>query len=281
MKRATAELTFWGVRGSMASAGAGTKCFGGESPCVEICWRETRIICDAGTGIRRLGMKLEKEGKKIRAALLFSHLHLDHIIGLPFFRPLYSAKNSFVLAGPKNGGEEFRAALARCVSPPYFPLPIRAAPAKLTYRTVDAKPFTVDDVRVLPFHLRHPGGALGWRLEFPHGKAIVHVSDNEPGERAWQKKMVKWLTGADLLVHDAQYTPTEYRQKHGWGHSPYTFPLKLAALAGIKRVILFHHDPDHDDQRLRSFLAEARRYVKQQKWKLTCELAMEGQSLTI
>ena len=274
------KLTFWGVRGSMATPGSKTARVGGNSACVEIRSGETLIICDAGTGIRELGLSLCQQKSPLRLSILLSHLHLDHFIGLPFFKPLYTKNELFLIGGPVRRWMTFRSDLIRVTSPPHFPLPLLESPAQLQFRSLGTKSFFIDNVRVVPSQLHHPGGALGWRFYFPNGKSLVHVSDNEPNGKTFTKKMIAWMKGADLLIHDAQYTPSEYRaKKQGWGHSPYTYPLELAAEAGVKKVFLFHHDPEHDDRTLQKLLADARRYVKSKQWKVTCDLAREGKTI--
>lgn len=278
-----AKITFWGVRGSVAAPGKKTVRFGGNTACVEIESAGTRIICDAGTGIRPLGIDLMRrvKGRSINAHILISHLHWDHYMGLPFFKPLFQKKNSFVIGGPISGGLEFKDALSGAMKPPYFPIPISAMPADIDFKTIDENPFTIGDINVLPHLVNHPGGALGWRFEFENGRSLVHVTDNEPDGGVCDEKALKWMDGADILIHDAQYSPQNYKTHRGWGHSPYSYPLMLAKKAGIKKVFLFHFDPEDTDAHLSKVLKDAQKTLKTVGGALRCELACEGKSILL
>lgn len=269
------QIKFWGVRGSVATPGPETVRFGGNTACVEILAGKTLIICDAGTGIRQLGLALSDGAKKsITAHILLTHVHWDHYFGLPFFRPLYNSKNRFIIAGPHAGKEGFGAALSKIIRPPYFPIPLTAIPAQISLKTVSSAKFRIGDVFVLPHAVNHPGGAVGWRFFFPNGKSLVHITDNEPGSVSGERKLIKWMCGADILIHDAQYSPKSYSRHKGWGHSPYTYPILLAAKAGIKKVILFHFDPEDDDAYLSRVEGTAKKFAKEIG--VVCELAREG-----
>ena len=279
----SAKITFWGVRGSIPSPGRKTMIFGGNTACVEISSKAARIICDAGTGIRELGLSLERRASRlpVRAHLILSHIHWDHFMGLPFFTPLYRRGNHFVIAGPRAGRMTFRRALSRAMHPPYFPVPFSAMPAGLSFKTVSARPFSIGDVRVEPMAMNHPGGALGWRFFFPDGRSLVHVTDNEPGSRRRRAALVQWMSGADAMIHDAQYDPRSYRHHRGWGHSPFTFPIDLAAEAGIGRLYLFHFDPQDDDAHLKRVLLKARRYARERSLSVEVDMAREGLSFSL
>jgi len=278
-----AKITFWGVRGSIPSPGRRTMLFGGNTACVEIFSSEARIICDAGTGIRELGLSLERRASRlpVKAHILLSHIHWDHFMGLPFFTPLYRRRNRFVMAGPRAGGMPFGRALSKAMRPPYFPVPFSAIPAGLSFKTVGESPFCIGDVTVEPFAVNHPGGALGWRFWFPDGSSLVHVTDNEPDSARLRNSMVKWMGGADAMIHDAQYDPRSYRRHRGWGHSPYTFPVDLASEAGIERLFLFHFDPQDDDARLKKVLSKARKYARRESAHVEVEMAREGYSFRL
>ena len=252
--------------------------FGGNTACVEIVSGDERIICDAGTGIRELGLKLEREvrGRPIRAHLLLSHTHWDHYMGLPFFTPLYERRNRFVIAGPRAGGMPFGQALSRAMRPPYFPVPFSAIPAGLKFRTLGERPFKIGDIHVEPMAVNHPGGALGWRFFFPNGRSLVHVTDNEPAGDRQARALVRWMYGADVLIHDAQYNPRSYRSHKGWGHSPFTYPLMLAEEACVKRLYLFHFDPQDDDVHLARVQAKVREMAAGRAQPVRVTLAREG-----
>ncbi len=267
----------------MASPGPSTVKIGGETACVEIETDKTRIICDAGTGIRALGKDLEKResGKKIEAHVLLSHLHWDHYIGLPFFSPFYNSKNSFSICGPKAEGMSFKEAISRAMTPPYFPIPVSALPAKIKFRTLSARRLELGDVRVSPIELNHPGGALGWRFYFSNGRSVVHITDNEPSSDDGKRRLVRWMRGADILIHDAQYTPKDYADHKGWGHSPYTYPIELAHDAGIGRVLLFHFDPNDDDKKIARVLVDARKWIRKNSIDVKCDIAVQGKTITL
>ena len=267
----------------MAAPGPGTIRFGGNTSCVEIQIGGELIICDAGTGIRPLGESLVRrmKGRPIEATILLSHLHWDHYIGLPFFRPLYNGKNRFVVAGPRVAEMDFGPALSCAMRPPYFPVPLAVLPSRLRFKTVSARPFKMGTVRIVPIELNHPGGAMGWRFYFPNRRSVVHVTDNEPSSQNKMKRLVKWMQGTDVLIHDAQYTPSTYLQRMGWGHSPFTYPITLAAEAGIPRVVFFHFDPADNDKRLSDIQRQARAWAREQGINIKCDLAREGASIVL
>lgn len=283
MAMARTKIKFWGVRGSMASPGRGTIWCGGNTSCLEIEAEDTRIICDAGTGIRPLGIDLIRrmENRPTSAHIILSHIHWDHYIGLPFFKPLYDAKNKFVIAGPKPERSEFGPALTRVINQPYFPMSFSRIPSRIDLKTILPGRMHIGRVSVDAMEMNHPGGSLGWRFYFPNGRSVVHVTDNEPVTGAALKKLVRWMRGADILIHDAQFNPKNYAEHEGWGHSPFTYPLMLADLAHIKRLFLFHFDPGDDDAHMRKILAEARRMIRASKQRIQCDLAREGVSIMI
>lgn len=271
-------IKFWGVRGSMAAPGLSTARYGGNTSCVEINCNGESIICDAGTGIRGLGTELIRlsRGRPIGAHILLSHLHWDHYIGLPFFRPLYFAKNLFTIAGPLADGDNFGAALSRAMKPPYFPIPVSDIPSVVTLRTIAEKAFLIGRVRIKPKMIKHPGGAFGWRFTFPNGRSLVHITDAEPDSQEKIEKLVRWMRGADILIHDAQFGPESYKKHIGWGHSPWTYPIELAGRAGIKKVALFHFDPGDSDKYLDDVSKEAKSFALSVRRGLECCLAHEG-----
>lgn len=262
----------------MATPGRATAGIGGNTACVDIVFGHDKIICDAGTGIRPLGIELKKKfgTKPIRAHILLSHLHWDHYIGLPFFKPLYEKKNRFVICGPRGGGLKFGKALARTMRPPYFPITLSDISAGISTKTISDREFVVGRIRVSPFHVNHPGGALGWRFFFPNGKSLVHITDNEPDTKRGAQKLIAWMKGADVLIHDAQYSSKNYKRHKGWGHSPVSYPITLAARAGVGRLFLFHFDPEADDRHVKASLAYAKKFALKKKFDVRCSIAREG-----
>lgn len=272
-------IKFWGVRGSTPSISRNTVKYGGNTPCVEIRSGNTLIICDAGTGIRALGEHLLKSGAKVEALILMSHIHWDHISGLPFFLPLYRREARLKICGPDLGRTNFKKSLKAAISEPFFPVSLENAPSRIELKGLKEKKFVYEAVKITPFKLNHPGGAFGWQFHFPGGRKLIYVSDNEPGKN--RGALVKWARGADVMIHDAQYSPEEYKKHIGWGHSPYNYPIEIAADAGVGRLVLSHFDPSHSDKDLDGILLKAKGLAKKMGKGLKCELAFEGSSIAI
>jgi phosphoribosyl 1,2-cyclic phosphodiesterase len=244
------RIKFWGVRGSIASPGPDTAEVGGNTSCVEVNCGETRLILDAGTGLRRLGDAL-LAGGPVDATLLLSHLHWDHIQGLPFFVPAYLRSTRLEVVGTGGGAASLRSVLAGQMTAPVFPVRLDELGADLRVREVrSGDAFDVGEVRVRAVRLNHPGGVLAYRIEHA-GRSVVYATDTEhyacvdPALRALAE-------GADVLIYDSQYTPEEYRgdggrSRVGWGHSTYVAGAELARAAGVGRYLLFHHDPQRTD----------------------------------
>jgi phosphoribosyl 1,2-cyclic phosphodiesterase len=249
------KITLWGTRGSVAAPGPDTVRYGGNTSCVEVRGADgTVLILDAGTGIRRLGTTLESEGRRVD--LLLSHLHMDHIQGLGFFRPLDQPDREVHVWGPPSTTLDLRARLGRYLSPPLFPVRLRDLACSLTCHDVPLDTFEIGPFAITAALVVHPGPTVGYRIT--EGSAtLAYVPDHEPalGDRAFPGSPV-WTSGfdlvadADLLIHDTQYTADEYRQRVGWGHSAIEHALALAGAARVRRLVTFHHDPAHDDDTL-------------------------------
>lgn len=244
------DVRFWGVRGSIAVSGAGYTRAGGNTSCVEVRAGEHRLVLDGGTGLRALGDALAAEtGGPVRATVLFSHVHWDHIQGVPFFGPAFHPGSALHLVGATRDGVDLRDALARQMVAPTFPVGLDALRARLTWRAaVAGEPFEVGPFRVTAAESRHPNGVLAWRVE-ADGRAVVYATDIEHGG-AVDPRLVALAEGADLLVHDAQYTDEEYPARRGWGHSTWAEAVEVAERANVRRLALFHHDPRRDDDAL-------------------------------
>jgi phosphoribosyl 1,2-cyclic phosphodiesterase len=237
----TTTVRFHGVRGSIPSPGPRTARVGGNTSCVEVRRGELRLVLDAGTGLRRLG--LAAGTAPVRAHLLFSHLHWDHIQGIPFFGPLFDRRSEVAMIGPAG----LQAALATQMSRPTFPVTTEMLPAAI--RHTEIRPgarFTVGDLDVTTAPLNHPGGAIGYRLAWDGG-ALVYACDVEPRAGGHDPALVDLARGADLLIIDAQYLPEEYPAKVGWGHGTYEDAAEVAAAAEVGELVLTHHDPGRDD----------------------------------
>jgi phosphoribosyl 1,2-cyclic phosphodiesterase len=284
-------VTFWGTRGSIPTPGANTARYGGNTSCVALQGPgEQLVILDAGTGIRGLGATLvEQPNGAVKAEILLSHTHWDHIQGLPYFKPFFAAGNSVRIWGSKQGPTSLDAILHLQMDPAVFPVPLTAVAATLSVQEVQAGgEFTVGPFRVRAMQLRHPGTTLAYRLvPTMGGRSMAYVTDNELGPGgsydippSWRQDLIRFLSGVDLLIHDAMYTPAELETHRGWGHSSYEEAVELAAEAGVKRLVMFHHEPEHDDGALDAVLSAARRAAAR-RGSLEVVAAQEGMQLSL
>lgn len=246
------------MRGSIACPGPATAGYGGNTACVELHCGDRLIVVDAGTGLRELGAELAGQGP-LEADILLSHTHLDHIIGLPFFTPLFDARNSFALrAGHLADRGGVRPVLERMLSPELFPVPLEGFAAEL--RCIDfhaGEAFALGGgVRVRTAPLDHPGGATGYRVEYG-GRSVCYVSDtgHKPGEP--NRDILGLIEGADVVIYDAAFTEEEFARHPLWGHSTWNEGVRLCDAAGAGRLVLFHHDPRRDDEAMDRLAAEA------------------------
>ena len=238
------ELTFWGVRGSIPTPVAENLGYGGNTACISVrCDDQPLVILDAGTGIRALGNTLS-ETEPVH--LFLTHFHWDHIQGIPWFAPLQDGA-IYSSADPA----ELERILAAQMCPPYYPVPM---PANLNYRKISEG--SIGDLVVRPFALHHPNGATGYRIE-SSSVSIVYASDHEHGDATADATLREYASDADILIYDAQYTPEEYEQRRGWGHSTWREAVKLAQDTHVRQLILFHHDPLRTDRALDAIVREA------------------------
>lgn len=269
------RLRFWGVRGSVPTPRASHLRHGGNTPCVEVGISPAhRLILDAGTGIRGLGADLvAADPEELVHHIVLSHFHWDHIQGIPYFAPLLDPRHEIVIhaAVPP---EEIRAALARQMASPYFPVDLGDVPARVRYEELPAGGVEIAGARVRPVELRHPQGANGCRIDID-GVSVVYAPDHEAGDPEVDAGLREAAADAGLLVHDAQYTPREYEKRRGWGHSSWEHATELAEAAGVGGLSLFHHDPDHDDEMLMAIERAARHRVA------ATRMAREGQVLEL
>jgi phosphoribosyl 1,2-cyclic phosphodiesterase len=251
------QLKFWGVRGSTPTPNTDCLGYGGNTTCMEILGQYgERIIIDAGTGIRELGRKLDAETTSEDVNLFLTHFHWDHIQGIPFFAPLLKP-GIRVMFHSFPASEEIRARLERQMSSPYFTLDFNAVGAEREFiQTENA--WTLGSLSVTSFPLHHPQGACGYRIQCGEA-AVVVASDFEHGNRELDRVLRENAEGADVLVYDAQYTPAEYATRCGWGHSTYSEAVKVARDAGVKKLVLFHHDPTHNDATVADIVKESGR----------------------
>jgi phosphoribosyl 1,2-cyclic phosphodiesterase len=271
-------VRFWGVRGSTPTPQKENMGYGGNTSCIEIRTGGNHIlIFDGGTGIRLLGNELEKEFGEhpISAHIFFSHFHLDHIQGVPFFRPLYDSRNhfTFYFAGRRDANLVMDA-LAGMMANPYFPVDMSKLPCSREYVDLVEGTFTVADTRILVLPLNHPQGCVGYRI-MQNGKVLAYCTDVEHG-LDWSDKNIRTLAkDADFLIVDSQYTPDELPDHVGWGHSSWKQAIETGIDAGVKRIALYHHDPYHEDSDLEQILREARTMYP------NVILAQEGLEITL
>lgn len=262
------EVRFWGVRGSVAASGSQVARIGGNTSCLEVTSQGERLILDAGTGLRGLGDQLMKEGKPVKATMLWSHLHWDHVQGFPFFTPAYVKTSELTMYGPGiNGERELPDVLGKQMTPPSFPVPMSAMAAKMAFRSaLHGKTIEVGPFQVTPFELPHPQGCLGYRVE-ADGRVFVYATDVELSLEKLSRETASFFEGADALCLDAQYTPDEYNgvgsmPKKGWGHSTMIDAAQVAFACDVKRLLLFHHDPAHNDDQVENMAEEARGFFR-------------------
>ena len=245
----------WGARGSLAAPGPATVGYGGNTPCVELELADgTTLILDAGSGIRELGQRLlEREHGVLHICL--THLHLDHVEGLGFFAPLWRAGWKLRFWGPPSTTATLREQVSRYLSPPLFRIGLSEAPAEATFEDVPREPWRVGSAIVEAEAVEHRGPTVGYRIE-EEGRVLVYLPDHEPYLTAALDDAPEWISGwaiaagADLLLHDSQYTEEEYVQRLGWGHSSVVHAATFALAAGVRRLAMFHHDPMRSDREL-------------------------------
>jgi phosphoribosyl 1,2-cyclic phosphodiesterase len=245
------SVRFWGVRGSIACSGPRTARYGGNTSCIEVRCGSRMLVFDAGTGLRYLGIELAKSAP-IDADLFLTHTHFDHVCGLPFFRPFFDPRNRWRLwAGHLGEGMTLRRVLGEFMMAPLFPVPPQVFRARMEYREFHAG----ETLRLEPgialrtATLNHPDGATGYRVEY-QGRSLCYLTDTEHVPGAPDRHILDLIAGADVVIYDSMYTDAEYETYTGWGHSTWQEGVRLCRAAGAKRLVVFHHDPEHDDDLL-------------------------------
>ncbi len=268
------KLRFWGVRGSVPTPSLEKMRYGGNTSCLSIdLGEDEHLILDCGTGLRHLGNALAQRKAPQRFHVFITHYHLDHVIGLPFFQPLYNPESKLTVHGFTSAGKAVGEILEGLMSPPYFPVTLKNVPATMEYVDGARTPFHVRDLTVHSLPLHHPDGSLGYRLDHA-GRRVVYATDHEHGNPAVDEALVEFSRGADYLIYDTTYEESEYdKLRRGWGHSTWYAAVQTALKAGVKKLILFHHHPDHTDEELERLVELARKEMP------ATEIAAEGMEL--
>jgi phosphoribosyl 1,2-cyclic phosphodiesterase len=277
------EITVWGARGSVPVSGAEYVRYGGDTSCLEVRGPGEPLLIDAGTGIRRAGNRLHAERVR-RVHLLFTHAHWDHVIGFPFFRLLYTPEVRIDIYGCLEAQASLREMLGRAMSAPTFPVDLGDVAAELVFHEPCRGRFEAGGVTVTSVPLSHPNGGVGYALE-EQGRRLVFLTDNElgqvhPGGRVGEEYR-RFAAGADLLLHDGEFTADEYRHTRGWGHSTWEEALGLAVDAGVRRFGLWHHNMNRGDEGLDRIVGECRARSRAAGVDLDVFAAEQGQRLIV
>ena len=256
--------------------------YGGNTTCVEIRSGDEIILLDGGTGLRELGLALMAEFKKkpLNLTLLISHTHWDHIQGLPFFAPIYNSRCRLRILGCEGARNNLVTALTGQMESTYFPVPFSKLPSNIEIEELRDFNFAIGSVLLRAMRANHPGVAVGYQLLSPDG-LICFFPDTEPRPGGDDRDMIEFIRDADVLIFDSQYDRAEYAKHTGWGHGCVDDSVALALKAGVKKLVLFHHDPYHDDKKIDAFLKHARALVKKKKGKLKVEAAREGMTIQL
>jgi CheY-like chemotaxis protein len=283
-------ISYWGVHGTLPTPGEAYVRYGGNTPCVSVeIGDEPLTIFDCGSGIKRLSDAIMKRGAQQRfsARIFISHTHWDHINTIPFFAPLYIRGNQIEVFGPHQGDLTIASAISAQMESVYFPVTVREFGARLVYRDLREERLEFGPLRIDTMLLSHPGTCLGYRLT-ARGRTLCYVTDNElypPGSPRHNTRYVEHLTAfvkdADLLITDTTYRDSEYPSKADWGHSAVSQVADLAARAKVKRLHLFHHDPDQTDEHIDAKVDETREALGRLGAKVVCEAPSEGSSVAI
>jgi len=280
------KVTFYGVRGSCPCAGDRYRRIGGNTACVLVSVEgDPPLILDLGTGLRPLGDAigriLEAQGSPLAANSLLTHLHFDHILGLPFFAPLHDPGAVLHVYGPRQGGGSLRETLHAAVQPPFFPVHMSEFRGEVRFSETVDEDFAVGSCKVLARSVPHRGDTLGFRVE-AGGQSLAYIPDHQAplDRRHIPDGVLELCGGADLVVHDAQYSEEEFVERSEWGHSTVAYAVRVAAESGARRLLLFHHDPSHSDRYVERLLGQARRLPDAQRLE-DVSIAREGMTIDL
>ncbi len=277
-------IRFWGARGSIPVSGPEYIKYGGDTACIEVRNKEDEIIIiDAGTGIRRLGNQLLAEGR-YQYYMIFTHAHWDHILGLPFFKPLYRQETVIHMFGCPFAQDSVEKMIGNVMAAPNFPVNFANVQAKISSRKACTDSFMIGPLTVTPIPISHPNAGMGYKLA-ENGKSFVFLTDNELAVRhaggLARSEYVKFSAKADLLIHDAGYTREEYVAKRTWGHSRFLDALNLALRAGVKKFGLFHHNQERTDADIDEIVENCRRRITKKKANLECFAVYQGMEIRL
>ena len=271
------KITLWGTRGSLPSPSPENNHYGGNTSCVSVSQGDTFVILDAGSGIRRLGNAVPPHISRID--ILLTHLHLDHIMGLGFFLPLYKPNIQVNIWGPTGYKESLYTRLQRYLSPPLFPIRLQDLPSQPNIFEINESAFDIGPFHIKSSYVCHPGPTIGFRIENKNA-VLTYLPDHEPALGAAHfPQEPEWTSGfelarnADILLHDAQYTTEEYEPRVGWGHSTMDDALQFAEMTAVEKLLFFHHDPSHSDEYLQQLL---RKSMEHKQFSFEAGIAAEG-----
>jgi phosphoribosyl 1,2-cyclic phosphodiesterase len=287
-----AIIKFWGVRGSIPTPGPTSVRYGGNTSCIELSHEGKLFILDAGSGLRALGNELMKRKQPIHAAILISHMHWDHIQGIPFFTPAFIPGNKFIFYGAEESDIKLESIIAGQMDPTYFPIEMKDMASKLEFHRLVEGRRQIDDLLIETIYVNHPGNALGYKIHAGE-KTLTYISDNEPfidyssenknkyiGEDG-NRKLIDFIKGSHILIHDSQYTPEEYITHTTWGHSPFDYAVRLGLEAAVETLVLFHHDPLHSDDHIDEILERAKQLAAKANSGMKVIAAAEGMSVEV
>jgi phosphoribosyl 1,2-cyclic phosphodiesterase len=276
------KITIWGARGSIPMSGPDTKFYGGNTACVEVAEEGWLLVLDGGSGMHRMNVTNSSLNKRVD--ILLTHLHLDHIQGLGFFKPLFNPSMEVHVWGPASSIQSLQNRLGRYLSPPLFPVRLRDLPCNLILHEFENSHFEIGPFNIQTQYVIHTGPTVGFRVS-SRNSVLCYIPDHEPAlgcHALFNDK--KWISGidlamnADLLIHDAQYTAEEYENKIGWGHSSMKDTALFASMAEVKHLIFFHHDPSHTDKLLHKIYSG---FQKKEKFSFRYEMAVEGMTVNL
>ncbi|MEF3279984.1 MAG: MBL fold metallo-hydrolase [Elusimicrobiota bacterium] len=278
------EIKFWGVRGSIPVCGSQFLKYGGNTTCLEITDKNGDIlIIDCGTGVKNLGKEIVRRNiRKIH--IVFTHQHWDHILGFPFFAPIYDKRNEIIITGCSYTTDDLRSIVSKIMQPPGFPVKFEEIDAKFSFVPMCKGGCIINNIKIFPIELSHPNGGLGYKF-IEEGKTFVFLTDNElkythPGGKSFDE-YVSFCKDADILVCDADYTDKEYKIRKTWGHSTYKDALELAIKSNVKKLYLFHHNQDRTDKEIDLIVKKCNKFLKKNGYKTKCFASKEGEKIKL